>query len=620
MTIEQETQIIDTNIKFNKADNDNIVSQIVKNWDNWDKDRSAQLSVIEKVEELLDLSAEYKAKKETSFEKKKDVQLKMPDMKEIAKSSIAHLYNATFKTPSQMFNVQLENDLSTSEKAQFAYMQKAAILEVLKKSKSKKEFRKAVENLAIKGEAILYISWHTIMQNVRRKTGFNFMGIDLRKWQVQQQIKYDGVKIRCIEPENFVFDTTRADDFDGGCPKIYRSYKTYQSIANNDNYKQYLDKEALETLENIVKSSDKKDLSFIDEELNPEKAVKDDQIEVLEFIGDISITNDGETKHENNLKIIVVARKYVVCYEYNPNIINPFVYMADEVDKDTGRGIPKLDSIVAMVENCTSVLNKVNKALGLSINKCYLAPKGAFEGDQEVKEGGIIEFDPQFMTIPPRDMDFISGLSYGLQMLEYLENKMEQVTGMFKYATGDDSAIARTATETNATVSGQNVRMGYDLDKLGEFIIETIEKIAELMANYFDQPKPIKYKDQYGIEQNGILDEQVIQGNYIYTIGDTQSILEKKNRGLEFFQALERLGALIPLNGAEILNELGSMYEQENPSRFMMQQQPIVGGLPIGPQGTATTGENVPVMPDGSMEGNPPALPPEDIQGNQFTG
>lgn len=654
------TQKIDTDVKYNDDYKEEIAGKVVKTFDKWNDDRQPQLAMIRKVEELLDLMDS--TTKDENFKKDdKNIVLKDADIKEIFNSMVAHAYNANFKTPSQMINVELENG-NDNEKAQFAYMQKAVILNALKKSKSKVEFRKCTKNLYKKGEAIVFINWKREYQNVRRKEGFkqNILGvnIDLQKWVISKQLKFDGVKIKSINPEDFVWDTS-AEDFESAA-KIYKSWVTYSDIANNELYKKFISKDDLEELkETTDNQTSENNNNKIEKE--QEKAFKDGQIECLEYQGDIQITENGETKLYPNMKIVVVARKYVACWTYNPNINNSFVMIAPDVDPRTGRGIPPLSCLVPHVEATTETLNKINRALGLSIYKCYLTPKGVFRGDIKVKENGFVEYDAALMPTPPIPLDFQSALNHGINFLQFLEGKKEQATGRFKYSTGDNDAKARTAREAMITQSGQDALQGYENDEISDFIITIVEKIGQLIANFQDKPINLKYKDASGAEQNGVIDETVTQGNYIYTIGDTQSAVEKKMNGLEAMQMLPRiqelaasLGKTLSLN--EALQLWGSIYNIENPNK-MIEDKPQTQPPPPQPNAIiaelanqtleksqlptdlkikiakeigligepnvidprAEAGINPPpqIMPNGGMENYAPALQQPDIQPTQ---
>jgi len=623
--MEISTQKINTDVKFNPEDNETIVSKIKGDWDSWDDDRQPQITSIEKVAKLLDSKPDVEETDDTNFnELKEKLALKDATIKSICISSIAHDYNSTFKTPSQMFNVELENELGESESAKFAHIQKAALLDVLKKSKAKKEFRKAVSNWRKKGEMIFYINWKQDFELQRRKVPKLFLGqfdIGMKEWQVQKQLKYDGATIKCIEPENFVFDTSRADDFENA-PKIYKSWQTYSEIANNENFKKYLKSADLEKLKELVDNK-KKDNSNVKTDSEDSKGVKDNMLEVLQYEGDISITRDGKSEFYPNMKIVIIGRKFVACFEYNPNIIGSFVWCPYEVDPDTGRGISFLNHLASYAEATTELMNKINTGVGLSVRRCWLAPKGALSGEQKLEENGIIEYDPAFGGMNPNAMltpiDTTSGLPIAMQYLQWLEGKFEQAVNRFKYSTGNTSVKQRTAKEATMTQAGQDATQGFDNDILAETVITVIEKIGQLMANNQDQEIPIKYKDATGAEQIGAIDDAVRQGNYVYTIGDTQSSVEKKMNGLEALQALPQIAQYAMqtnqgiLSVPELLNQWGAIYEQENPTKLLIQPQPI-GGQPIGTQGTTGMPEIPPTMPDANIQGMAATLPPENIQ------
>lgn len=578
------TEKINTDIKYNRSDNKEIVSQIVKNFDGWDDDRQAQLGLIEKIQDLLDVM--------DSIADNSD--LKDADVRELLNSFTAHHYNSTFKTPSQMFSVELETESSASDKMTFAYIQKAAILNILKKSRAKKQFKKAMLNWGKKGEIILYVNWTQIWQNVRRKTGFKYepLGIDLQKWEVSRQLKYDGATIKCIEPEHFVFDTTRADDFENA-PKIYKSWQTYTQIANNDYYNQFLKKKDLEELKEAVKSEDKdlfydvKDLDF-----DTNKGYKDNMIEVLQYEGDITIEKDGKSIYYPNMKIVTVGRAFVACFKYNPNIISSYIYCAYEVDDDTGRGIPMLGSIIPYADFTVDLLNKIKKAIGLSINKCWLVPKGSLEGEQKVKENGVIEYNDSFDINKVKELDFQSALQHGLNILQFIEGKKEQSTGRFKSSTGDPNVKAKTLGEAKMIKGGEDALQSFERDILSnEVVIPLVEKIGELMANFQDQDQQIKYKDSTGKEYTAIMDDTIRQENYVYIVNDTQTAMDKKVNMSDYVEAV--MGQIAPyaaqtgqgmININELITILGSAYDQEDPSKILVQQQPAPQ-LPGQPQG-----------------------------------
>lgn len=605
---EQITEVINTNVQYNKEDEQTIVGAVVKPFDKWWDDFQTNRTLWDKLENLLDVTADEIAYENTFTEvydnkivSENKVQVKKlrdADILQLYNSAVAHTFNSNFKTPSQMIDVQLENELNDSEKAQQAYIQKAMLLDIWKKAGGKKQARKAVENLYKKGEMIFYVNWQQIFQNVRRKkepistkmvdlVARYFPNLDTKQikdlikrmtgdkpkqWEVSRQLKYDGANIKCINPENFVFDTTRADDFEN-CPKIYKDYKTYQNIADNETFKKFLDKDSLKELDNILKNGSDKELFDIDEDddFNTDKAVKDNMLEVLEYIGDIKI-NDTFYR---NLRIVIVARKFVACFEYNPNIINPFVYCAPRLHKDTGRGVPALGFIIPYSEACEELLNKINKAIGLSINRCYLAPKGAIVGQNPVTEGGVIEVGDSIDIARIIPIDTSSGIPMSIQTLEYMEGKKEQAFGRFKNSSGDTTSQAKTATESKIIMSGQNTIDAYENGIIAdEFIITTFEKIGEMMANFQEDEQPIRYKDNTGKEALGMVDDTVRQGSYVYCIGDSQAGIEKKANQEQFMLGLEKFSELAMSQGkrlsiTEAINAFGAIHEIENPSKFI---------------------------------------------------
>ena len=610
------TEKVNTEIKYKKSMQDDIVSQVVKNWDNWDDDRQAQIDIIDKLEDLLDVQNKTKERVEDSFGEKQEIEkLKDADILQLYNAAVAHTYGNTFKNVAQNLSVELENQLNDSQMAEMAYLQKASLLDVWKKARGKQKGRKAIENWYKKGEIILYVNWKQIKQRIRRKVGFNFMGVDLREWQVQETLKYDGADIKCIEPEDFVFDTARIDDFENA-PKIHRTWVTVQDIRENEQYAKYLSKQDLKELEDMAKCSDDKDLSNQDEEQDT-KAHKNGMIKVLEYIGDIKIKDE----FYRNMKIIVIGRKFCGCYEYNPNIISPFVFAAARIHKDTGRGVPNLSFIIPLTEETAELLNKINKAIGLSVNKCYLAPKGAFTEKPVVSENGIIEYsDGGFAPNAITPLDFTSGLPYAMQYLQYLSGKKEQAFGVYKNATGESVQGKQTATEAKIAAAGQNALISYEQDIIdNDVIVPTFEKIGEMQANFQDQQQQVKYKDQFGQESVGIVDDTVRQGNYSYIIGDGSTSMQKQMNAEQMLIAIERITPLAMQQGympniTELLNAVGAVYDYENAIKFFQRIEPEQGGLLDEAGAAAGMPEALPIDPTAGLQGIEAEIPTGDIQ------
>ena len=623
---------VEINIEYNSDWNNKIVSSVIKTFDQWDKDRQAQLTMIKEVADLLspnNIICDKSEKKFCQINGKK-IRLKDADFTQIRDASIAYTYNATFKTPSSMFDVELETE--TESESNLAQIKKQHLLNILKKSKAKKEFAKVVANRYDKGESILRIQWTQKKDFIRRKVKISesvepleFMGMIIREgqkekyeYQVQEQLTYDGIKIKCIEPEHFVFDVSR-DDFDKA-PKMHKQWFTYNEIKANEEYKNYLTNEDFETLKKACNPKEKQNYNDVKriEGLNYDKGFDNGQIEVINYEGDFELEINGETTYYPNIQIVIIGRLFVGSFRFNPNITNSYIYSAFAVDTDTGRGIPKFANIIPYALAKEDTLNKIQTAIGLSINKCIIAKKGMFSARKiEVKEGNIIEIDDPHELADYKELDVVGGTNNAINHLQYLENKTEQYVSVYKAQMGEGSR-EKTATQAKLTQMGQDNLSTYELDIFGQFVLEMIEKIAELDSFFGDSEEQIKYKDSKGRELVGIIDDTIRTNEFIYMIGDSQSMAEKKLGAKEYLDALLPWQPIFQGLGynfkpSEIVNIIGTSKDQENPEKILEQIQPQpqpqqeqfqgdINGINAGAE--AGISQNVQNIPNGGMAGN----------------
>jgi hypothetical protein len=274
--------------------------------------------------------------------------------------------------------------------------------------------------------------------------------------------------------------------------------------------------------------------------------------------------------------ITVIARKYIARLEPNPFIINPFVKCEILKDPATKRGFLYLSSVFKLIDAQQDIFNKQLDALGLIINKPYLAPKGAFSGKIEMKEGSIIEYDPALMQQMPQPLDFSSALR-GWDFMDYFRSITESTTGIYKNMSGAVESGGATATEIQARVGGQTTRLSMVIDVINQdFIIPIIEKAAELIANYeFDDTEMLV--EENGTKSPAIVNEAIRQGKYKYTYADRGAVQEKRLRLKDNLPILQQMiPALMPYGldikemSKDILEQLGF----ENVERYFNVQQP----------------------------------------------
>ena len=147
---------INTEIKFNRKDNDSIAGQISDNFKSWDSSRSTQLASIRTIGKLLDDLDALGCKNDPDTVNNNystgcnDLKYTLKDssIKRIFNSSVANTYNSLFKTPAKLIDVELANPATDEQKIEFAYQQKASLLQILKKSRAKKALKVDFPELA----------------------------------------------------------------------------------------------------------------------------------------------------------------------------------------------------------------------------------------------------------------------------------------------------------------------------------------------------------------------------------------------------------------------------------------------------------------------------------------
>lgn len=593
--MEVTTHEVNTKIKYNTEWTTTIVGDISNKYDKWHGERASQIAWIKAVDDLLNMI--------DSLSKDKDGKIKLKDsaIRRIFRTIVARTYNATFKTPANMFTVSLKNKPTKDANSQFAYKQKQSLLNVLKKAKTKKELLEGIRNWVAKGELIYFVAWHQEWDFIRRLEGFKFLNINFQDWVIKKQLKYDGVKIISIDPDQFVYDVKRGD-FDSAL-KIRPTWKTFQDIASNETYKEFLSKENLNKISDTVEGKTNTQID-IKSDIDTSKGYKDGMVEVLECYGDYTLKFEDKIEFFPNMKIIIIGREFVGCFKYNPYILNPYILHYTEKDPSTGRGVPPISGLVAISLAIESILNKYYTALGLSINKCWLARSGAFTGEMKIKENGIIEIGSGANAIEmPIPIEFRDGLQYALSGMEYFKLQQQDETQVYRQSAGDSTQQPQTLGQAKLLQQNQDIIESCDNDLFHDaVVIGVIEKMASYTANFKSGDELIKYKDEQGKEYVDVMDDTVRQANYEYFINDSSASIENKMNITEYIDIiLQKIAPYMASTGqgvisaTEIINQVGSAYEQEEPTKIIIQQQ----GGNIG---------------QGTQVGN---VPPESVEGLQ---
>ena len=512
MKIETE----DLTQKLSDTEESFLVSNIIEKFDKFDEQRSAQLTDIKLVRDAIYNSD---VPKINGW----DNRVELPDIYELAQTLKSHISQNLYSHPDAMFDVSG----TTPQTQSYANSQKAMLVNTFEQMHIEDEIEKVIDGIVETGESTLFVGWETRIKSVRRAKTLEeqILKPDKKSFAIDEKVIYDNAKVKHIKSEDFVFDKFNRDNWDK-CAKIYKTYSSidelYSDKANN-----YLDDRKFEILKGVVALGKSQN--------NDENAVEGKKVEVLEFWGDIELSDGTLLK---NWLIVVAARREIIRFESNPFVINPFIHANIIESPVTGRGISPLRVALILNSLASTILNKQIDALTLMMNPPYLAPKGCFKGQQDVKPGKIIEYDAALMPTAPTPLAFDKAM-VGWDFLNYFKSTIESATGIFKNMAGNIQSAERTATELNYSVSGQEARLNMILDSINrKIIVPMVEKTAEIISNFKLGKELIGVNDR-GKTSFMEIDDNVRNGNYIYRYGDRRATFERKMRLKELFEVVQ---------------------------------------------------------------------------------
>lgn len=451
-----------------------------------------------------------------------DCKVQLPDIYELAQTLKSHISENLYSHPDAMFDVSG----TTPQTQAYANKQKAMLVNTFEQMNIENELEKVIDSIVETGECTLFIGWETVIKQTRRAKTIeeDMKNPDGKTFVLEDKVVYDNARVKFIKAEDFVFDKSNRDKWDS-CAKIYRTYATIDEIFC-DKSNNLLNKEKLEKLKGVVAKKKNR---------NDEKGIDENKLEILEFWGDIELS-DG--KILRNRLVTVAGRREIIRFEANPFVINPFIHANIIESPVTGRGISPLKVALVLNNVSSTILNKQIDALALMINPPYLAPKGCFKGQQDVRPGKIIEYDAALMPTAPTPISFDKAMQ-GWDFLNYFKATTESATGIFKNMAGNLQDVQRTATELNYSVSGQEARLNMMLDAINrKIIIPMVEKTAEIIANFKFGDELIRIEDHGKYVFDRISDD-VRNSNYIYRYGDRKASFERKTRLKELFEVVK---------------------------------------------------------------------------------
>ena len=560
--------------KLSDNDKEDIAQKICSDFKTYDTARSGQ---IEKAERIMDeVFFKNVAKENTDKENAWKSAVKCCKIFMYHQILKAFIWKNTYANISSMFDVSGENLEADNE----SNKQKTMLVDILEKMYFNKTLDKVLDSGLLYGEVITFTTWKKHYLEYRRPLDFFRALRDPIKvakiaqaklagknFFVDTKVDYDNPYVYDVDPANFVFDTTQRIDWDT-CPKINRTWRTPSDIINN----KYFDitPEIAEDLREMVgTTADDYKLSDQKSRTLDYQSTNGSTIEVLEHWGDITL-KDGTTL--KNWYAVVVAGKYLVCFEKNPFVINPFSYGAFILDPANRRGISPLYGIYDIAHIQEDMIQKTVDLQSLTENPPILAPAGFFGNapdDVKLRPGKIIEYDPSIYS-----KDSLHQFQFNTSVFEnniaFLGDLMSEISGIFPNMVGANESDRTTATEISTKVEGQLTRLKMLLDMINQdLILPVVRNVARLKANFTFGDETI-YVNNENKPENVVITDEIRQADYRYTYADRSATSERFNYADMVAQAIQMfVKSGLPANLEEIFMWYMEQKGVENPERFI---------------------------------------------------
>ena len=568
--------------KLSKSDENSLVKSITEDFKIYNEKRSQNLQNSNAlIDEIFfkNKVATNSSDKNTNWKSK----IKMCKLFMFYQTLKAFIWRNVYSNVNSMFDVSGENQDSDNS----SNKQKAMLVDILEKMNYQKTCDTVIDNALLYGELISFTAWKKRYEEYRRPIEFfkNIFSDDVQKlprileaiakgknyWTDSKKI-YDNPFIYPVNPANLVFDVSQKDNWDD-CPKIYRSFKCPQDIINNQLYS--IDSLTASEIKNLVKTNNEPYNKDVKKHLD--EVVDGQTIEILEHWGDLKLPDGTLLK---NWHAVIVARKYLVRFQKNETIINPFTYGTFIQDPESKRGISPLYSILSIAHAQEDLFNRTLNMQALSENPPLLAPEGFFTQEEiNLYPGKIIEYgdtlspSAAFKQLTFEHTVFSNDISF-------LDSLMSEVSGIYPSMIGIDEDSVKTATEITTKTQGQMTRLAMLLDIINQyFIIPNVKNVAKLCADFKSGVETVfinKNNQKELIE----IDDSVRQADYKYTYSDRTMINEKSTKADLLVQAIDKFSQKIALDLPEIFVWYFEQKGVENPERFLAQnmqlpQQPI---------------------------------------------
>lgn len=553
----------------------NIATRIVADFKCYDDARSENIvkatKLIKEVFFKADLS------KEIDKNKKWKSKVKMCKLFMYFQTFKAFIWKNTYSCVNSMFDVSgesLESDTNANK-------QKTMLVDILEKMDYPQICDKIIDNALLYGELISFSTWKTRKEEYRRPIKFfetlfqtDFQNLpkilkakaEGKNFYIDERIVYDNPYVIAVNPADFVFDVSQIDNFDNA-PKIYRTWRTPEDIINNKCYE--ISKDIANELRKMVSiEPDSSDIQDQSNDALKDKRKNGSTVEVLEHWGDFTLKN-GEVLR--NWHAVVVAGKYLVRFDKNNYVVNPFTYGTFIQDHETKRGISPLYSVLDLAHIQEDLLNKTVNMQSLTENPPLLCPKDFFEDDEiELYPGKVITYDPQLYT-----SSSVQPLSFSTNIfitdITFLSDLMSEISGIFPNMVGAEEKGNKTATEISVKTQGQTTRLSMILDIINQyFIVPNVKIIAKLCANFKFGAENV-YLNKDNNPANVLITDEVRQAEYRYTYSDRNAMTERFSFADMVILAVERFSNHIPLDVKSIFTWYMEQKGVENPERFIQQ-------------------------------------------------
>lgn len=580
------TETIEEQKELTEEQKNKLAIQITENFSKWDDDRSSQVATARNIMQEVYLN-QSRREKEKGLEWESDVKLNA--LYNIKKTKKAVMWREMWANPNNMFDVQ-GTSKATEDNSK---VQKASIVDSLKKMDVGRAFDEGIDNLYDIGEIIFKTDWERRSKVVKRQVstqGFVFQNLVRLLGQsgyVAQNAEfkdveipyYENARVESVSPFMFVFDHEKWDYKKETWNKLIKIAKRFEALDDLKADKNY--KITAEMIDNL-KHADKNDDSSNNKELADlrDEDMHGGKYSVLYAHGDFKI--DG--KLYKNYIAEVLAGKYLIRFEENPLWICPFIMCALEFDPYTKRGITPLKSVYELCQKEEELFNTASNVQKLTANPCYWANEDLFDKSNTDKDGNVRQAPGRVLKVKsgfennlPIRIDVSAG---GISdLLSFLNNQISEVSSVSDVMFGNIESQKRTATELSLADKGSSSQASKELDTIYQNLtIPMIENVAELLA-MFKNGNEVIFFEEKGKKIELQITNAIRQAQYTYYYEDRNALIERKQRFSDLFNLFKEVGAndvlFNMINWKEVITQAVEMIGFDNSDKFFKEETPI---------------------------------------------